>query len=143
MDTTIERVIFLQKIELFKDIPSEQLAHLASITKFVSIDEEKVMFKKGDDSRHLYLLIQGKVELERTPKHKGEFTGPEAIGVWGFFDQEPRLMTATCVEESHFLRIATTDFFDLLEVRPDLNKGLFKYFTRRVRTLIEMSDIVI
>lgn len=143
MDTTIERVIFLQKIELFKDIPSEQLAYLANITKFVTIDEGKVVFKKGDDSRYLFLLIQGKVRLQRNDEHKSEFSGPEAIGVWGFFDQEPRLMTATCVEESHFLRISSADFFDLIEVRPDLNKGLFKYFSRRIRTLIEMSDIVI
>lgn len=143
MKTTIERVIFLQSVELFADIPSEQLAQIAGITDYVTLSKEDVLFKKGDKSQHLYLLIDGTVTITRNGDTKKEFDGPEALGVWGFFDDGDRLLTITCSTDCQFLRIDRLDFFDLLEDRVHLSRGLLKYFVKRIRKLIEVSDEVI
>jgi CRP-like cAMP-binding protein len=142
MDTTIERVIFLQNIELFADIPSEQLTHLAGITKNYTADQGEVLFEEGERSESMYLLISGKVELTRHRAYKKEVTDSEAIGVWGFFDGEERLMTAVCKEESNFLTIHRLDFYDLLEERVHLSQGLIKYFVKRIRKLSELTDAI-
>lgn len=143
MDTTIERVIFLQGIELFADVPSEQLTHLAGITNNYTADSGEVLFEEGESSESMYLLISGKVELIR---HKGvykkEVTDSEAIGVWGFFDGKERLVSAVCKEESNFLTIHRLDFYDLLEERVHLSQGLIKYFVKRIRKLSELTDAI-
>ncbi|MDX1639722.1 MAG: cyclic nucleotide-binding domain-containing protein, partial [Balneolaceae bacterium] len=128
MDTTIERVIFLQGLELFADIPSEQLAHLAGITEDVTFEPGDTLFEEGDRSEALYLLIEGCIRLSRNGMVREELTDSIAIGVWGFFDGGTRLSTATCTEESHLLVIDRLDFFDLLEERVHLSEGLLKYF---------------
>ncbi|HKL16569.1 MAG TPA: Crp/Fnr family transcriptional regulator [Balneolaceae bacterium] len=143
MNTTIERVIFLQSIELFADIPSEQLAQIAGITDYFTLSKNELLFSKGEKSQHLYLLINGTVSITRNGEKNKEFDGPEALGVWGFFDDGDRLLTITCSADCQFLRIDRLDFFDLLEDRVHLSRGLLKYFVKRIRKLIEVSDEVI
>ncbi len=143
MKTTIEWVIFLQSLELFADIPSEQLAQIAGITEYVTLSKNDVLFRKGDKSQHLYLLIEGSVTITRNGEENKEFDGPESLGVWGFFDDGDRLLTITCSTDCQFLRIDRLDFFDLLEDRVNLSRGLLKYFVKRIRKLIEVSDEVI
>lgn len=143
METTIERVIFLQNIELFADIPSEQLAHLAGITQSFTANAGEMLFEEGDRSQSMYILINGNVQLYRNNRLRKELTDAEAIGVWSFFDGEERLVTATCKEESHFLVIDRIDFFDLLEDRVQLSQGLLAYFVKRIRKLTKLSDAVV
>ncbi len=143
MNTIIERVIFLQSIELFSDIPSEQLVHIAGITHSFSMNEGQFLFNKDDKSQHMFLLVDGVVELTRSDERKREFEAPEAIGVWGFFNESNRLMTATCKTDCLFLKIEQLDFFDLLEDRIYLSRGLLKYFVKRIKKLIELTDEVV
>ena len=143
MNTTIERVIFLQSIEMFADIPSEQLAQIAGIAEYLTLSEGEVLFEKGEKSRHLYLLIDGTVTITRNEKKNKEFDGPEALGVWGFFDEGERLLTVTSKTDIQLLRISRLDFFDLFEDRVHVSRGLVKYFVKRIRKLIEVSDEVI
>lgn len=143
MNTTIERVIFLQSLELFADIPTEQLAQIAGITEYFTLSKDETLFSKKDKSQHLFLLIDGTVEINRNEKEKKSFDGPEALGVWGFFDNGDRLLTITCTTDCQFLRINRLDFFDLLEDRIQLSRGLLKYFVKRIRKLIEVSDEII
>lgn len=143
METTIERVIFLQGIELFRDIPSEQLAHLAGITESLTADSGEMLFEEGDRSETMYLLVSGTVQLHRNGKLRKELSGHEAIGVWGFFDGGERLVSASCSEESHFLTINRMDFYDLMEDRVNLSRGLLKFFVKRIRKLVEISDAVV
>jgi len=143
MDTTIERVIFLQGIELFADIPSELLAHLAGITKQFVAEKDQYLFREGDPSQSVYLLVGGKVQLTRNNKMKMEITEQEAIGAWGFFDGKERLMTAICKEDSQFLVINRQDFYDLLDDRVHLSKGLLTYFVKRIRKLTDITDAIV
>jgi len=143
METIIARVIFLQNIELFADIPSEQLAHLAGITQSYSADTDDILFEEGDHSQSLYLLIDGNVQLFRNGMLRKEVTAAGAIGVWGFFDGKERLVSATCKAESHFLIIDRIDFYDLLEERVQLSQGLLTYFIKRIRKLTEVSDTIV
>jgi CRP/FNR family cyclic AMP-dependent transcriptional regulator len=143
METTIERVIFLQGIELFADIPSEQLTHLAGITRSVTTDQGETLFEEGDHSQSMYILISGNVHLLRNRMLRKELTESEVIGVWGFFDGKARLVSAICKEESHFLVIDRIDFYDLLEDRVKLSRGLLTYFVKRIRKLTKLSDAVV
>lgn len=143
METIIERVIFLQGIELFSEIPTEQLAYLASITGSHTVAKDRVLFKEGELSQTLYMLVSGEIKLSRSGKTRKQITKPEALGPWGFFDGNERLMSATCVIESHFLTINRMEFFELLEDRVHLSRGLLIYFVKRIRKLTELSDFIV
>lgn len=140
METTIEKVIHLQRVEMFVDIPSEQLAHLAAILQNVRASEGEVLYSEGDSSDAMYILIEGGVELQRDGHDKRVVENDEAFGIWGFFDRKARLSTATVTEDSFLFRIDNADFFDLIEDRVHLSKGLIKFLVSEIREFIEDTD---
>lgn len=140
METTIEKVIHLQRIEMFEDIPSEQLAQLAAIAQDFRVSRGEVLFTEGDSSDSMYILIEGAIEVERNGGDKKIIRKDEAFGIWGFFDRNPRLMTATAREDSYLLKIDNADFYDLIEDRVNLSKGLIKFLVDKIRQLIEETD---
>lgn len=129
----------MQRIEMFGDIPSEQLAHLAAILQNIRVSKGDVIFSEGDSSDAMFILIEGGVELEREGGDTKTVGKDEAFGIWGFFDREARLSTATATEDSFLFRIDNADFFDLIEDRVHLSKGLIKFLVSEIRDLIEAS----
>jgi CRP/FNR family transcriptional regulator len=136
METTIEKVIHLQRIEMFRDIPSEQLAHLAAIAQNVHISKGETIFSEGDSSDCMFMLLDGGVEIKREGGESKKVDKDEAFGIWGFFDREPRLYTAKATQDSYLFRIDHSDFYDLIDDRVHLSKGLIKFLVERIRGLI-------
>lgn len=68
MLTTVEKVIFLQEIDIFESTTTEDLAHIAAITDEVEFKKDQVVFKEGEFSDALYLVIDGRIRLERENK---------------------------------------------------------------------------
>ena len=66
MLTTIEKVIFLQDIDIFESTTTENLAHVAAITEEVEFKKDQFIFKEGDQAKSLKVLGSGKVILEMT-----------------------------------------------------------------------------
>lgn len=65
MLTVIEKVIFLQNVEVFTDVPTEDLAYLAAIAEEVNYKSGEDIYKKDEPSDALYLVLEGKVRLHR------------------------------------------------------------------------------
>ncbi|MCA1750502.1 MAG: Crp/Fnr family transcriptional regulator [Cryomorphaceae bacterium] len=135
MNTIIEKVNFLQKVELFADFPTEQLSYLAAIAEIESYEKGEAMFAIGDRSDLLFMVISGKVEMHRNGKVMRVFGKNAAVGVLGFFDREPRLFDAVCQNPCDLLVIAADDFFDLLEDKVHITVHLLRYFVTQLREL--------
>lgn len=140
METTIEKVIHLQRIEMFNDIPSEQLVHLAAIAQDAHASRGEILFSEGDSSNSLFILIDGGISLERENGYQKRIEKDEAFGIWGFFDRNPRLHTAKVTEDSYLLKIDNADFFDLIEDRVHLSRGLIKFLVGKIRELVDQFD---
>ncbi|MCH8021413.1 hypothetical protein IH785_16335, partial [candidate division KSB1 bacterium] len=65
MYTTIEKVIFLQDIDVFKDVRVEDLAHIAAITEEETFQPGTNLYEVNDSADSLYLGLDGKVRLHR------------------------------------------------------------------------------
>ena len=111
MHTVIEKVIFLQNVEVFFEVPTEQLAYLAAIAEEISCIKGDDIFKAEEPSDAMYLVLDGKVRLHREEEEVTVAGQNEAFGTWALFDEEPRVVTATAIEDTRLLRIYTEDFY--------------------------------
>jgi len=104
MFTTIEKVIFLQNVDVFSHVVTEQLAYIAAIAEEVSYLEKDVIFEVNQESDSMFVVAGGKVKLDRDGEEITTVGEKEAFGTWSLFDDEPRVATATAVEDSLLLR---------------------------------------
>jgi len=137
MLTIIEKVIFLQNIDVFSEVPTEQLASLAQIAEEVDYIKGDIIYKENDVSDALYLVLSGQVRLHRGEQEISVAGKMNAFGTWALFDEQPRVVTATVFEDSSLLRVDREDFIDLLADHVQIAQGVIKTVVKRLRSLVE------
>jgi len=137
MLTIIEKVILLQNVEVFADIPTEQLSFLAAIAEEESFAAEAVIFELGDPADALYVVLEGRVRLHSGGEEIATAASNDPFGTWALFDDRPRVITATCVEDTKVLRIDRDDFLELLSDHVQINEQVLKTIVGRLRGLLD------
>ena len=137
MYTTIEKVIFLQDIDVFKDVRVEDLAYIAAITEEETFQPGTNLYEVNDSADSLYLVLDGKVRLHRNSQEISVSGPHEAFGTWALFDNQPRVATATALEETLVLRISREDFYDLLSDHVRIAEAMLRSLARSLRSLAE------
>jgi CRP-like cAMP-binding protein len=137
MLTIVEKVIFLQNIDVFREIPTEQLALMAAIAEEVSYAGGELIYKEHDPADALYVVVEGQIRLHRGEQEITTAKAREAFGTWALFDEEPRVTSATALEDALLLRIDHEDFVDLLADHVQIAQGVLKTIASRLRGLME------
>lgn len=136
MFTTVEKVIFLQNVDVFTAVATEQLGYVAAIAEEVSYLEKETVYELGQPSDALYLVLEGRVRLHRGEEEITTAGPKEAFGTWALFDEEPRLTTATAAEDSRLLRIDRDEFLELLSDHTEITRAVLKNIAGRMRSLL-------
>ena len=136
MFTTIEKVIFLQNVEVFSAVSTEQLAYVAAIAEEISYLTKETIYQVGQPSDALFLVLEGNVRLHLDEEEITTAGPKEAFGTWALFDEEPRVTTATAAEDSRLLRIDREEFLDLLSDHTEITQAVLKNIAARMRGLI-------
>ncbi|MFZ0391083.1 MAG: cyclic nucleotide-binding domain-containing protein [Calditrichia bacterium] len=136
MLTIIEKVLLLQEIDIFKNTTTEDLAHIAAIAEEVHFAAGKIIYREGEISDAMFVMVEGKVSLQLNEKELMTAKKPDVFGSWALFDEEPRVVTATTLEESVLLRVDREEFLDLLADHSRITRSVLKTLASRVRSLI-------
>ena len=140
MLTVVEKVILLQNVEIFEDIPTEQLSYLAAIAEEASVSKDQEVFRFGEVSDALYIVLEGQVRLHRDDEEITVAGSNDSFGTWALFDERPRVATATALADGRFLRIYRQDFLDLLSDHSQVTEGVLKMIVGRLRGLLERVE---
>ena len=133
MLTVIEKVIFLQDVDAFAEIPTEQLSHIASITEEVELESDTILIRQDEPAESLYFIVEGRIRLQRD-RREWEVGERQYIGAWSLFDNEqPNIATAVTLEPTRLLKIDREDFLEIVADYVEITEGIFKSLARRVR----------
>lgn len=137
MLSIVEKVIFLQNVDVFTEIPSEQLSFLAAIAEELTFSAGDTVYKSDEPSDALYVVLDGKVRLHRDGEEITVAEASEPFGTWALFDDTPRVATATAAEDTRVLCIDREDFLDLLSDHVQITEGVMKTLVGRLRGLLD------
>ncbi len=137
MLTVVEKVVFLQNVDIFEQVPAEQLSYIAAIADEVQYSKGDVIFRENELSDSLYLVIDGKINIEKEGKQVLAAGAKDAFGTWSLLDNEPRVVTATAADDASLLRIERNDFVDLLADNVQVTQGILKTLVKKVRGIVE------
>ena len=102
---------WLKKTELFGTLSESQLNLLLSHSSVESFPEGKIIFRQGDEANHLYILIEGMVDLSVKTGEKYDFLSSKiekegaAFGIPSLIEPFRYNVTATCLKTSKVLVI--------------------------------------
>jgi CRP/FNR family transcriptional regulator, cyclic AMP receptor protein len=133
MISTVEKVLFLKGVDLFKTIPGEELSHIAQITDEVEFAPQQLIFKEGDEGDAMYLIVDGKVKVHSGDHVFAELGTKQVFGEMSILDAEPRSASITALTELTLLKIQRDDFAEILAEKPEISQGILKVLTRRLR----------
>ena len=95
MLSTVEKVLFLKSVDLFSQIPGEDLAEVALIAREESCEPGEEVFSEGEDGDALYLVLSGKVRVHRGDRLLAVLGERECFGEMAILDAAPRSATVT------------------------------------------------
>ncbi|MBI4478978.1 MAG: cyclic nucleotide-binding domain-containing protein [Acidobacteria bacterium] len=135
--TLIEKVLFLQEVELLSSLSPEQLARIGLITREMEAAPGQVLFREKTLSDSVYIIVRGEVAIQLSGESFHIASEKDVVGTWALIDDEPMAVTASVKEEAHLLQIKREDFFDLLADHSEIMQNIFHILVRRIRRLIE------
>jgi CRP-like cAMP-binding protein len=133
MISTVEKVLFLKSIDLFRALPSEELAQIAEIAEEQPLAKGDQVFAEGEPGDALYLIVEGKVKVHKGDKELARMGVRDVFGEISVLDSEPRSAAVSAIEDAVLLKIGRDDFRDILSERPEIAMGVMKVLTRRLR----------
>lgn len=136
MLSTVEKVLFLKSIDLFSQIPGEDLAQVALISTEEMREEGEEIFTEGENGDALYLVLDGKVRVHKDNRVIAELGERECFGEMAILDAAPRSATVTTLSDTNLLKITREDFQEILSEKPEIALGIIKVLTRRLRHAI-------
>lgn len=136
---TIEKVLLLQDVAMFRYATTEHLSELSAICREKRLEAGHVLFETGGRCFALHLLIKGRMALEGPGSPAEEVQGG-ALDFWAFFAQGHHRVRAETREESILFELPYDDFLDILAAEPEFSTAILKFLARAGRELQDALD---
>ncbi len=139
-----EKTSLLRNVSSFHDLNENQLTELAGLCKEKIFSSGDIIFKQGQKGGEIYIVVDGKVAIEREIKDRSDsvsimfITPYDSLGEMALFYDAPNSVTATAMEDTRtlwmendsFIEFAKTDPELLIELCEVLSKRLFEAYTK-------------
>ena len=131
--TIIDRVIALQRVRLFADVPGRVLAAVARRATEQEVPAGAPVIVEGAVEDHLFAIVAGRLRVHNG-EHDVATLGPgTTVGELAALVPEPRSASVTALEPSTLLRIDKPVLDELLADRPELTTGIIAALVGRLR----------
>jgi CRP-like cAMP-binding protein len=131
--TTIERVVALQRVTLFADVPGRTLAALARRASEVEVAAGTRVIAEAAVEEHMYAIVRGRLRVHRGERTVTVLGAGSTVGELAALVPEPRTASVTAVEPALLLRIDRALLEELLADRPALATGIIAALVAMVR----------
>ena len=136
MLSTIEKVLILKTVDLFSGTPDEILAEVATLLAEVELLAGQTIIHKGEPGDCMYIVISGQLQAHDGQTIFNTLTDGEVFGEMALLDPEPRLASITAVEDSQLLRLDQQPFFELMEDRIEIARGVIRVLSGHLRNRV-------
>ena len=135
---TMERLLALERVELFSNLSLEQLEAIQNLAREVSFLADEVIVRQGDPGGELYLLLEGEVEVfldydTPHPKSRARLSPVSYFGEMAIFDDRERAATVVATQPCRLLVLEGQSLKELLLQMPDISFTFLRVLTARVR----------
>jgi predicted acylesterase/phospholipase RssA len=138
-----EVVQLVKACKLFSSLDDATLGRLSKKFAKVTVRRNKMLFRQGDISDGLYLLVSGKIVILVKTLHKqeklvGEVRPGETLGEIGAISHEPRSGSAKALESCVLLKLSREVFTKICSEHPPVLMQTIDLLGQRSRNLTDL-----
>ena len=135
MLTSVERLLFVRGVPIFKELRDDFLVRLASIMEELSFPPRHTIFQKGEEGRSLYIVVEGNVRIHMDRQEIQRLTKGYAFGEMALFDSEPRSASVTTLDSCDCLVLTQQQLYEAIDETPGIAVNIIRLLSRRIREL--------
>lgn len=110
----------LGSLRFCETLPADAVAEMATAARSVDFAPGTVLFREGDKSRELFLIVEGRIALEMTVPGRGEITiltlgAGDLVGWSALIGSEGMTTMAITVDETRAIAFDGTALLDLCQ----------------------------
>lgn len=127
---------------LFSALPAEQVHHLVPLIEEVEFDTNEILMRKGELGDRVYLIDEGRVEVDDEAEHAIAKLGPgNIVGEISLLTGEERTATVKAIEPVSAWLIRKSEFDELVEDIPELANAMMKLSNTRISRLKDEQTV--
>jgi CRP-like cAMP-binding protein len=131
----IERVLLLKSLSIFRDTPENILAEIVHLMVESHVPEGTHIVKEGETGNCMYIIFDGKVNIYKQNQLLAKLGEKDFFGELSLLDTETRSATAIAASDCILFRIDQEPFYDMMESRPEVVRGVIKILCQRIRSI--------
>ena len=135
MLSSVQRLLFVRKVPIFKELRDDFLIRLAWVMKEVSFGINQAIFTQGDDGRSLYIVISGRVRIHIGENELAQVGQGGFFGEMSLFDSEPRSASITTLAPCTCLVLTQQQLYEAIEETPGIAVNIIAQLSYRIRDL--------
>jgi len=128
-----ERISFLKKVFLFKEISENYLVPLAKIAHSVKLKDGETLFHQGDRGDAMYLIRFGSISVQVNGVEVNRMGVGECIGEMALLDDTPRSASCIAEEDTELLGISANDFETVVKSQTSVVFAMLRTLAGRLR----------
>jgi CRP-like cAMP-binding protein len=132
MLTVLEKVEILQKVPLFKEVPTESLARIAAIAQEVSLEPRKVLYKENAAADTMFVVLEGEVSLVANGQERKKVGPHRVAGALPLLAGMPQPESAVAVLPTVALEIDQQEFHDVMADDFNVTRGILRAVIRQI-----------
>ena len=129
----IEKVLLLKSLSIFAETPETVLTEVAEILEEVQLEKGTEIFKVGDVASCMYIIHKGEIKIHKDGHTLAMLKENDFFGELAMLDTDTRSANATSNTDVFLLKMDQEPFYDLMENRIEVVRGIIRTLCRRLR----------
>jgi len=130
---TIQKILLLRKVDLFAEMTTGQLGHVASVTREQMQPAGSVIFEEGDEGDALFVIASGNVEVLRSGNRLKVLREADYFGELAVLTGEARNASIRALTDCQLLRLERLDFHQVLAGNFDAVLAVIRIICKRLQ----------
>lgn len=148
----------LKECQLFEGLKEDEINGLVEISEFIQLDKGEILFREKDESKSLYVVIEGCLGVRRHIIDKEDDNVPlspviaehgvgETVGEFSFFDDKPRSAEVFAMKDTRALVLDRHAFNQFTNKSPKASQkitaNILKILIYRMRRTDEQLSVAL
>lgn len=131
--SVMQKVIILKQVSIFEGLPERYLVNIADIMVFSELEQDKLIFSKGEIGDRLYIVVDGTVRVHDGEHKLTELGANSVFGEMAILDSEPRSASITTISRTSLFSIDSKSIKEVMSSYAEVSLGILRVLVQRLR----------